>query len=67
MEEEGKHKKVDWENSSNHFIATEMKKMQQRHESLKNKIVEEYDELEEIEKEFEKANKVLTDRLKGRT
>lgn len=56
--------KKSWENKSNNQIFTELKEMQHKHEKLKNEILEKYDELERIEKEFEEGNQVIKRRMK---
>lgn len=56
--------KETWENKSNNEILTELKEMQYKHERLKEEILEKYDELERIEKEFEKGNQIITKRMK---
>lgn len=55
---------AEWEKMSNDKIISELKEMQQKHEKLKNELLEKYDELEKIEKDFEEGNKVINRRLK---
>lgn len=55
----------DLENKSNNEILFEIKQMEADHEALKLKMLNDYDKLEEIEKKFERANKILLKRLKG--
>lgn len=55
----------DLEEKSNNEILFEIKQMEADHEALKLKIIKEYDNLIEIEKRFDKANKILLKRLKG--
>ena len=57
--------KDNLENKSNNEILLEIKQLQADHEALKLKMVKDYDALVEIEKRFDKANKLLTKRLKG--
>jgi hypothetical protein len=39
--------------------------MEADHESIKLRMVQDYDKLVEIEKQFDKANKIILKRLKG--
>ena len=55
----------DLENMSNNEILFEIKKMEADHEALKLKMIQDFDKLVEIEKRFDKANKILVKRLKG--
>jgi hypothetical protein len=61
MEEE----KDDFESKSNNEILFEIKQMEADHEALKLKMIKDYDKLVEIEKRFDKANKIILKRLKG--
>lgn len=61
MEEE----KDDLESKSNNEILFEIKQMEADHEALKLKMLQDYDKLVEIEKRFDKANKIILKRLKG--
>jgi hypothetical protein len=61
MEEE----KDDLESKSNNEILFEIKQMEADHEALKLKMLKDYDKLVEIEKRFDKANKIIVKRLKG--
>lgn len=61
MEEE----KDDFESKSNNEILFEIKQMEADHEALKLKMLKDYDKLVEIEKRFDKANKIILKRLKG--
>ncbi len=61
MEEE----KEDFESKSNNEILFEIKQMEADHEALKLKMIKDYDKLVEIEKRFDKANKIILKRLKG--
>lgn len=64
MEEE---KKIidDLENKSNNEILFEIKQMEADHEAIKLKMLKDYDKLVELENKFDKANKIITRRLKG--
>lgn len=53
-----------WENMTNDQIYIELKELQQKHERLKNEIIQKYDELEDVEKRFEEGNKIMSSRLK---
>jgi hypothetical protein len=55
----------DLENKSNNEILFEIKQMEADYEALKLKMLKDYDKMEEIEKRFEKANKIILKRLKG--
>lgn len=59
-------KKIDdLEDKSNNEILFEVKQMEADYEALKMKMVSDFDKLIEIEKRFDKANKLLVSRLKG--
>jgi hypothetical protein len=64
MEEE---KKIvdDLESKSNNEILFEIKQMEADHESIKLKMLMDYDKLLEIESRFDKANKIIKRRLNG--
>jgi len=53
------------ENKSNNEILFEIKQMEADYEALKLKMLKDYDKMEEIEKKFERANKIIIKRLKG--
>jgi len=55
----------DLENKSNNEILFEVKQMEADYEALKLKMLKDYDKMIEIEKRFDKANKILVKRLKG--
>jgi replicative DNA helicase len=55
----------DLEEKSNNEILFEIKQMEADHEALKLKMIKDYDKLVEIEKKFDRANKILVKRLKG--
>jgi hypothetical protein len=55
----------DLEDKSNNEILFEIKQMEADHESLKLKMIKDYDKLVDIELRFDKANKILVKRLKG--
>lgn len=54
----------DLENKSNNEILFEIKQMQADYDALKIKMLKDYDKMEELERRFEKANKILLKRLK---
>lgn len=59
-------KKVeDLENLSNNEILFQIKQYEADHEAMKLIIIKHFDDLIEIEKKFDKANKILVKRLKG--
>jgi hypothetical protein len=53
------------ENMSNNDILFQIKQYEADHEALKLKMLKDYDALIEIEKNFDRANKILVKRLKG--
>lgn len=55
----------DLENKSNNDILFEIKQMQADYDALKIKMLKDLDKLEEIERNFDRANKILLKRLKG--
>lgn len=55
----------DLEEKSNNEILFEIKQMEADHEALKLKMIKDYDKLVEIEKRFDRANKIIVKRLKG--
>ena len=55
----------DLNGKTNNEILFEIKQMQADHESLKIKMIKDYDKMIEIEKRFDQANKLLVKRLKG--
>lgn len=55
----------DLETLSNNEILFEIKQLEADHESIKIKMLKDLERLEEIEKRFEQANKLLVKRLKG--
>ena len=55
----------DFENKSNNDILFDIKQMQADYDALKIKMLKDLDKLEEIERNFDRANKILLKRLKG--
>jgi hypothetical protein len=53
------------ESLTNNEILFKIKQYEADHEALKIKMIKDFDELIEIEKKFDKANKILVKRLKG--
>jgi hypothetical protein len=53
------------ENKSNNEILFEIKQMQADYDALKIKMLKDYDKMEELERKFERANKIILKRLKG--
>lgn len=53
------------ENKSNNEILFEIKQIEADYEAIKIKMLNDYDRLEELERKFDKANKLITKRLKG--
>ena len=58
--------KNDWENKSNNEILLEIKQLQLDHEALKLKIIKEFDKFVEIENQFNEAQEIVKERLKGK-
>lgn len=54
-----------WDNMTNNEILMEIKILQANHDAIKLRMLKDYDELEETEKQFAEANKVIVKRLKG--
>jgi|TARA_B100000497_G_scaffold123725_1_gene156916 hypothetical protein len=54
-----------YKDKTNNEILLDIKQMQIDHESLKTKMLRDYDELIELEEKFKLANKTITDRLKN--
>jgi len=55
----------DLETKSNNEILFEIKQMEADHEAIKLKMLKDLEKLEELEKRFDQANKLLVKRLKG--
>lgn len=55
----------DLENKSNNEILFEIKQMEADYEAIKIKIGKDLDKLDELERRFDQANKLLVRRLKG--
>lgn len=53
------------EDMDNNTILFEIKQMEADYESLKLKMIKDYDKMLEIEKKFDQANKLIVKRLKG--
>lgn len=56
---------TDFESLSNNEILFKIKQIEADYEALKLKILKDYDALENLEKEFTKAQTIITRRLKG--
>jgi len=57
--------KDDLEAKSSNEILFEIKQMEADHEAIKLRMVQDYDKLVEIEKQFDRANRIILKRLKG--
>jgi hypothetical protein len=55
----------DLENKTNNEILFVIKQLEADHESLKLRMLKDFDKMVEIEKQFDKANKIILKRLKG--
>ena len=56
---------IDWDNKSNSKIQHELIELRNEHETLKNKMIQLSEKLDNIEKEYLLGNKILLKRLKG--
>ena len=56
---------TEFESLSNNEILFRIKQIEADYEALKLKILKDYDALESLEKEFSKAQAIITKRLKG--
>ncbi len=56
---------INLEELSNNQILFEIKQMEADHEALKIKMLNDLEKLIEVEKKFDKANKILIKRLKN--
>ena len=56
---------IDWDNKSNSKIQHELIELRNEHETLKNKMIQLSEKLDNIEKEYLLGNKILIKRLKG--
>lgn len=55
----------DLEDKSNNEILFEIKQMEADHEAIKLRMLKDLEKLEELEKRFDQANKLIVKRLKG--
>jgi len=53
------------EKKSNNEILFEIKQMEADHEAIKIRMLKDLEKLEELERRFDKANKLIVKRLKG--
>jgi len=56
---------IDWDNKSNSKIQHELIELRNQHETLKNKMNQLSEKLDNVEKEYLLGNKTLLKRLKG--
>jgi len=56
---------IDWDNKSNSKIQHELIELRNEHETLKNKMIQLSEKLDNVEKEYLLGNKTLLKRLKG--
>lgn len=54
-----------YKDMSNNEILLNIKQMEYDYDNLKQKMLTDWDKLMDIEKDFEEANKIITERLKG--
>ena len=57
--------KYNWDEKSNDEILLEIKQIEYDYEALKQKLVNEFDKLVELETKYTEAHKVINNRLKG--
>jgi predicted nucleic acid-binding Zn-ribbon protein len=57
----------DFKEMGNAQIMTEIVALQSEHEAIKQRILKEMDALDKVEKEFNEANTILANRIKGQT
>jgi hypothetical protein len=55
----------DLENKTSNELLFEIKQLEANHESIKLKMLKDFDQMVEIEQKFDKVNKILLKRLKG--
>jgi hypothetical protein len=55
----------DLENKSNNELLFEVKQIEADYESIKIKMLKDYDKMMELEKRFDEVNKLIVKRLKG--
>ena len=58
-------KKIDWDNITNDSIKHNLVQLNYDHKSVKDKMIELSEKLEDIEKEYIMGNNILNNRLKG--
>ena len=56
---------IDWDNKSNSKIQHELIELRNEHETIKNKMIQLSEKLDNVEKEYLLGNKTLLKRLKG--
>ena len=55
----------DFEEMTSNELLFQIKQMEADHEAIKLKMLKDFDKMVEIEKQFDKANKIILKRLKG--
>jgi hypothetical protein len=55
----------DLENKTSNELLFEIKQLEADHESIKLKMLKDFDQMVSIEEKFDKVNKILLKRLKG--
>jgi hypothetical protein len=56
--------KNNWDEKNNDLILLEIKQIEYDYESLKQKLITDFDKLVELENKYAEAHKVINDRLK---
>ena len=57
--------KYNWDEKSNDVILLEIKQIEYDYEALKQKLVNEFDKLVELETKYVEAHKIINNRLKS--
>jgi len=56
--------KKNWNEQTTNQLILDIKSLQEKHESIKNKILKLVDEMEGVESDFKDVNVILKERLK---
>ncbi len=55
----------DFKDMGNNQIMTRIYELKSEHEAIKIRMCRDFDELERVEREFNEANRILLERIKG--
>ena len=58
--------KYNWEEKNNDEILLEIKQLEFDYQALKQKLINDFDRLVEIETKYAEAHKIINERLKGK-